>query len=175
MFDQLISDLKTAAAGSDAEAAVKAVLTAFVADPETARAAVPDFADDDVVLFEDERVSIWFCRFQPGMTVPPHDHKMSATIGVFQGVERNDLYTRHGDDMPELASQTPIAAGQVVQIAADGIHGVTCTSAEPSEAIHVYLGALTAIDRTLYDTEAGEALAYTDENYHRLMTPGKST
>ena len=173
MLDHLISDLKTAARGPEPEVSVKSILGDFVADPAAARAAMPDYAEDDVIIFEDDSVSIWFCRFQPGMSVPPHDHRMSATIAVFQGVEQNDLYTREGDAMPELSSQTPISAGQVVQIPADGIHGVTCTSDVPSEAIHVYLGALTEVDRTLFDTSAGEPLAYTDENYHRLMTPGK--
>ena len=168
MFDQLITDLRDAAGTADAEAAVKAVLADFVSDPAAAKAALADDTEDDVILFEDERISIWFCRFQPGATVPPHNHCMSATIGVFQGVERNDLYRRDDAAMPELAESTPIAAGEVVQIAADAVHGVTCISDVPSEAIHVYLGALTRTDRSLFDLDAGAELPFTDENYHRL-------
>ena len=168
MFDQLITDLRDAAGTADAEAAVKAILADFVSDPAAAKAALADDTEDDVILFEDERISIWFCRFQPGATVPPHNHCMSATIGVFQGVERNDLYRRDDAAMPELAESTPIAAGEVVQIAADAVHGVTCISDVPSEAIHVYLGALTRTDRSLFDLDAGVELPFTDENYHRL-------
>ena len=168
MFDQLITDLRDAAGKADAEAAVKAILADFVSDPAAAKAALADDTEDDVILFEDERISIWFCRFQPGATVPPHNHCMSATIGVFQGVERNDLYRRDDAAMPELAESTPIAAGEVVQIAADAVHGVTCISDVPSEAIHVYLGALTRTDRSLFDLDAGVELPFTDENYHRL-------
>ena len=168
MFDQLITDLRDAAGTADAEAAVKAILADFVSDPAAAKAALADDTEDDVILFEDERISIWFCRFQPGATVPPHNHCMSATIGVFQGVERNDLYRRDDAAMPELAESTPIAAGEVVQIAADAVHGVTCISDVPSEAIHVYLGALTRTDRSLFDLDAGAELPFTDENYHRL-------
>ena len=168
MFDQLITDLRDAAGTADAEAAVKAILADFVSDPAAAKAALADDTEDDVILFEDERISIWFCRFQPGATVPPHNHCMSATIGVFQGVERNDLYRRDDAAMPVLAESTPIAAGEVVQIAADAVHGVTCISDVPSEAIHVYLGALTRTDRSLFDLDAGVELPFTDENYHRL-------
>jgi hypothetical protein len=39
---------------------------------------------------------------------------------------------------------------------------------EPSEAIHVYLGALSRVDRDLYDMEHGTVLAFTDENYSQL-------
>ncbi|MEG9862249.1 MAG: hypothetical protein V6Z81_07075 [Parvularculales bacterium] len=169
MFDKLVDNLKTAACSDDAEAAVKSLLTDFVKDPDRAKSALPDYTEDDVILFEDDSISIWFCRFQPGMTVPPHDHRMSATIGVFQGVERNDLYERTDGDMPVLKSSTPIPAGTVVQIAADAIHGVCCTSNVPSEAIHVYLGALTRTDRSLFDTDAGVELSCTDENYQRLL------
>ena len=168
MIDQLITDLKDAADAADAEAAVKVILANFVRDPAAAKASLPDDIADDVILFEDDRVSIWFCRFQPGASVPPHNHRMSATIGVFQGVEQNDLYRRDDAAMPVLAESTAITAGEVVQIAADAVHGVTCTSDVPSEAIHVYLGALTRTDRSLFDLYAGAELPFTDENYHRL-------
>ena len=168
MFDQLIDHLKAAAVTDNAENAVKKLLADFVRDANAAKAAMPNYQEDDVIIFEDETVSIWFCRFQPGAEVPPHDHKMSATIGVFQGIERNDLYDRDDQGQPQLKSSTDIPAGQVVQINSDAIHGVTCTSAIPSEALHVYLGALTKIQRSIYDTAAGEELPFTDENYQRL-------
>ena len=169
MFDQLITNLKAAARGPDAAAAVHALLADFVRDPARAKAAMPAYQEDDVIIFEDDTVSIWFCRFQPGAVVPPHDHKMSATIGVYQGVERNDLYDRDDKGLPVLQSSTDIPAGQVVQIASDAIHGVTCTSQNPSEALHVYLGALTAVDRSLFDVDAGQELPFTDAHYNRLI------
>ena len=85
MIDQLITDLRDAADAADAEAAVKVILADFVRDPAAAKSSLPDDIADDVILFEDDRGSIWFCRFPPGASVPPHNHRMSATIGVFQG------------------------------------------------------------------------------------------
>lgn len=172
MLEILINDLKAAAGGQNPEAAVQSILAAFVREPEAAKAALPDYDEDDVILYEDETVSIWFCRFQPGMTVPPHDHRMSATIGVFQGVEQNDLYNREGGNAPVFQNSTPIPAGAVVQIPADAVHGVTCTSTIPSEAIHVYLGALTTVKRSLFDPKDGAEMPFTVENYHRLTQAG---
>ena len=169
MIDNLIADLKSAAQTEDAEAKVKALLAHFVRHPEQAKAAMPDYAEDDVILFEDDSISIWFCRFQPGAVVPPHDHKMSATIGVYQGTERNDLYDRDDQNLPVFHSSTSIPAAEVVQIQRDAIHGVTCTSSIPSEALHVYLGALTTVERSIFDVDAGKELPFTEFNYNRLI------
>ena len=170
MFDQLIAHLKSAARGENAEASVKALLADFVRDPQQAKSAMPHYKEDDVIIFEDETISIWFCRFQPGAVVPPHDHQMSATIGVYQGTEQNDLYDRDEQDLPVLKSSTAIPAGQVVQIAENAIHGVTCTSDEPSEALHVYLGALTTVDRSIFDMAAGQEMPFTEDNYNMLIS-----
>ena len=104
------------------------MLQDFVRDPEQAAACCPDFEDNDVILFEDETVSVWFCRFLPGQSVPPHNHLMSATIGVFRGIERNDVFTRSDTGNLEQAEQTEVGAGEVIQLPADAIHGVTCVS-----------------------------------------------
>lgn len=170
MMDALVSKLKQAALGVDAEAQVKAVLSDFVREPAKANELVPNYTEDDVILFEDDSVSIWFCRFQPGTRVPPHDHRMSATIGVFKGTEQNIIFGAIEGEKERLLpiSRHDVHAGEVFQIPEDGIHSVTCISQEASEAIHVYLGPLSQIDRALYDLEAGAALDFTDENYAAL-------
>jgi 3-mercaptopropionate dioxygenase len=170
MLDTLIFALREATKTSNAEAKVKAILMDFVRDHETASSLMPDFNDDDVILFEDETISIWFCRFKPGTKVPPHDHRMSATIGVFKGTEFNEIYAAGRLDGGRLAHENSISvsAGEVLQIPEDKIHSVACTSQHASEAIHVYLGPLSKIDRALYDVDAGAKLAFTDENYAAL-------
>ena len=170
-LQQLVDDLKDASRGENALSDVKSILTHFVADPHEAAQHVPDYEDDDCILFEDDHVSIWFCRFQPGVTVPPHDHQMSASIAVYQGIERNDFYQRDEDNKLIKSDQVELGAGDVIQIAPDEIHGVGCTSAEPSCAIHVYLGNLTEVERSLFDIANGQAMPFTDENYEKLTRP----
>ena len=167
-MDDLLQKIIDAALSAEAEQAVRAVLQDFVRDPEQAAARCNDFEDNDVILFEDETVSVWFCRFLPGQSVPPHNHLMSATIGVFRGIERNDVFTRSDTGNLEQAEQTEVGAGEVIQLPADAIHGVTCVSDTASEAVHVYLGALSKIDRSLFDIQSNEELAFTDEAYERL-------
>lgn len=167
MLEKLVNDLKAAARTENAPSLIKSLVQDFVKNPEMAKSAMPDYSENDVIIFEDDSISIWYCRFDPGTVVPPHDHKMSATIGVYQGIEQNNLFTRQGAELT-LEKTTDIQAGQVVQIAPEAVHGVHCTSDDPSEAIHVYLGALTQVDRSLFDVEKGEEMAFTDENYQRL-------
>ncbi len=139
--------------------------------PERIAAAVPDYADDDVVLHEDEKVSIWHCRFQPGVLVPPHDHQTHATIGVYRGAEINRFYARESGRLV-LKSTRRLAAGEVLSIGPDGIHTVQAQGMHPSCAIHVYLAALTTIERSLFDWETGTPCPFTDARYQRMLRVG---
>lgn len=168
-LDTLIGDLKTASQGTGALDDIKSILASFVEDPKTAKENVPEYEEDDVILYEDDNISIWFCRFQPDVTVPPHDHQMSATIAVYSGIERNNFYERNGDQLTP-SGQVDLEAGQVIQIAPDEVHGVTCASQEPSCAIHVYMGNLTIVERSLFDVANGKVMSFTDENYQKLTS-----
>lgn len=167
-MDDLLEQLIAASRTGEAEQAVGSLLRAFVSDPDAAAAQLPVFEDDDVILFEDEQVSIWYCRFPPGKSVPAHNHRMSATIAVIRGSEQNDIFTRSEEGILTLAEQIKVSPGEVVHLPADVIHAVSCVSDTASEALHVYLGALSQIDRLLFDTCKHEELAFTDEAYQRL-------
>ncbi|MEM7188070.1 MAG: hypothetical protein AAF439_00535 [Pseudomonadota bacterium] len=168
-LDALVADLRSASTEARPQQAVKSVLQAAMSNPDNVVAGMPNFEDNDVVLFEDDTISIWHCRFMPGQTVPAHDHQMHATIGVYKGAERNDFY----DADPSTGGmrktvEVVLEPGKVLQIGPDAIHAVGCASDDPCQGIHVYLGKLTTVDRSLFDTETGEAMAFSDENYERL-------
>ena len=168
-LDELVTDLRKAALADNPRAAVKALLRSAVEDPERIRARMPEFEDNDVILHEDETVSIWHCRFMPGQTVPAHDHQMLATIAVYSGAERNDFYEVDPDTGGiRKSSDVVLEAGNVLQIGPNAIHAVGCASEEPCLGIHVYLGALSTVERSLFDTSTGEEMTFSDDNYHRL-------
>ena len=167
-LDGLIADLRAAADADEPDEAIVSILNRFVARPDEADSIVPDFEEDDVVLFEDDTLSVWFCRFQPGATVPPHDHRIAATIAVVTGTEQNDFFTADDEGRLIQSDSRAVTPGKVLHIPDDAIHAVSCVSDIPSTAIHVYQGALTRIDRNLFDTDRNETLAYTDKNYARL-------
>ena len=88
-LDRLVARLRESALQENPASAVKAVLQETLHDADQFKQTMPTFEENDVILFEDQSVSIWHCRFDPGHTVPPHDHQMTAVIGVYSGVECN--------------------------------------------------------------------------------------
>ena len=177
-LDDLLARLKKAAIAPDAPKAVRAILEETVSAPEAVAIGMPTFVENEAILFEDDTISIWFCRFMPGISVPPHDHKMSATIGIYRGAERNDFYENdpkinsENDDRGGIrkSGKAELSAGEVLSIGPSAIHSVTCISDEPCCGIHVYLGKLSTVDRSLFNTKTNETLKFTDDNYHQLQS-----
>lgn len=169
-LDRLVARLRESALQENPASAVKAVLQDTLRDADQFKQTMPTFEENDVILFEDQSVSIWHCHFDPGHTVPPHDHQMTAVIEVYSGVERNSFF-----ELDELSGLTQVGerelqAGQMLQIASKAIHSVACPGEEPCLGIHVYLGCLTEVDRSLFDVKNGQAMSFTDENYYRLIS-----
>lgn len=167
----LVQQLRNAAVAETPSEAVEALLTSFVADPQRARETLPTYVENDVILFEDDSISIWHCRFVPGFAVPAHDHQTHATIAVYDGAERNDFFEKSTNGTLSKKREVVLEAGGVMQIGPDEIHSVACASETPCCGIHVYLAALTQIERSLFDTERGEEMRFSDENYNRLTGP----
>jgi predicted metal-dependent enzyme (double-stranded beta helix superfamily) len=173
-IDQLVNDLKKAALREDARAQVKSILERTVKDPQWVGTSIPDYADDDVILFEDESVSIWHCRFQMGLSVPAHDHQLVATIAVYQGAERNVIWVNSDTDGIEQKTEILVKAGDVLQLAPNAIHSVSSAVDVDSCAIHVYLGKLTTVKRSLFETKKGIVLQFDDDNYQRLISADRA-
>lgn len=166
-IDELVKELRAASTQTTAVAKVRAIMDRAFAEPQIVDAHMPEYEDDDVVLYEDDDISVWHCRFRPGVAVPPHDHQVSATIGVYRGTERNDFY-KAGENGITPSNGVDMTPGSVVSIGPSAIHSVICTSDEPSCGIHVYHGPLTRVERHLFDVRAGKTLAFNDEDYARL-------
>ena len=122
---------------------------------------------DEIMLFEDDTVSVWICRFDPYTVVPPHEHKMNAFIGVFKGREKNHFFKNDANGLKYQSTQI-IDAGQMTSIGTDGLHAVVAEGEEDCYSLHVYTGPLSKVKRSLFDWNTGEAIEFTDENFHRL-------
>jgi len=166
-LDDFIQQLRAVARESEPVQKVRALMNEAFQDPQAISRVMPEFENDDEVLFEDDSVSIWFVRFMPGLHVPPHDHQTTATIGVYEGAEDNHFYLREDGRMVHKSTRR-VEPGDVIALKPDGIHSVEAAGGKQSCAIHVYLAALTRIERSLFDWETGEATPFTDDNYDRM-------
>lgn len=154
-LDGFVADARIAASAPDPLQATCTLMQAALAG--AAQADLPDFEDDEILLFEDETVSVWHERFQPHEILPPHDHAMIAVLGVYRGRERNDLWRNDGGIWQRGGTLT-LEAGQQHVFAPHDIHSVQAEDGVPSYGLHIYLGALTKVDRHLFDWDTGASV-----------------
>ncbi|NNF79499.1 MAG: hypothetical protein HKN05_15845 [Rhizobiales bacterium] len=166
-FDEFVSQVRAAAKEPDPNRAVRGVLEGCVSDPEPIIAATPEDGEDEVNLFEDEALSIWRCRFQPHVVMPPHEHKLTVHIAVYSGGEKNILF-QPNDGQLKHENTTVIGPGEVISLEEDCIHAVTADGESPSLALHVYMGPLMKLKRDLFDWNTGEAVDFSMENFHQM-------
>ncbi|MDC1213347.1 hypothetical protein N8000_02570 [Rhodospirillales bacterium] len=169
-LDELVETIKVARREEDPVTRIKFIMDEAFKEPAAILAGMPSFEKDETTLFEDDRISIWNCRFNPGTPIPPHDHQMSAIIGIYAGIERNCFYKLQTPDKLSSSGHTDMEPGRVLKIAPTAIHSVECISEEPSCGIHVYFGPLTKIDRSLFDLKTETRMKFTDEAFERLTT-----
>lgn len=173
-IETFVSDMRAIAAGADGPKTLRAYFDDLMQNPDAVAAAFPPELTGDQILFEDETVSVWRTSFEPGMTVPAHDHQMSAVLCVYQGQERNDFYEANPNGGLRRSGQVHLGPGDVLSIGPSAIHEVTCTSDEPALGLHVYLGQLTTVERTLFDVENGVAMRFDDANYEKLISADRT-
>ena len=162
---------RSAAADTRPVAAVKTLMSQTFADPQVIAKAVGSFISADECLYEDDEVSVYWVRFAPHELVPPHNHRMHAFLGVYEGIEVNLLYRQAESGQLELVKRRVLNPGDTMVLGGDGIHAVHTEGAMPSLGLHIYLGRLSTVSRELFDTETGRSMPFTDENYQMLLRP----
>ena len=166
-LDQFVADARTAASKPDALGAVDALMIQTFATPEAIVSAMPPMTENEVLLFEDDSVSIWHERFLPSEELPPHDHQLPAVIGVYKGMECNRLFRKSHGHLIDAGSLV-LSAGQTHVFAPDDVHTVQALHDAPSLGLHVYLGPLTKVERSLFDWDTGSSLPMTDHTFESM-------
>jgi predicted metal-dependent enzyme (double-stranded beta helix superfamily) len=82
--------------------------------------------------------------------VAPHDHRMWAVIGVYQGLEHNELFVRAEGGGLESVDRFTLAAGEVQTLDPSTIHSVQARGDRYLGAIHVYGGDLFGTPRSTW-------------------------
>ncbi|MEM7567320.1 MAG: hypothetical protein AAF321_08830 [Pseudomonadota bacterium] len=166
-LDGFVANARKAAAADDP---VAATCTTLARALDAAALAGPiDTPADETLLYEDDTISVWHERFRPDEELPPHDHGMVAVLGVYAGREANRLWRREGG---WRAGGTLVLAPREFHLfGPDDVHSVQALDGQPSFGLHVYLGALTRVTRSLYDWDDGTAIAMSDAAFENLKRP----
>lgn len=164
-------------AGTDVPQTIAGLLRDLIAEPTALAAAVPAFADDDIetsplgfrlggeaVLHQDPDLTVMVLDTLPGVVQPPHDHAMNAFIGVFDGCEQQRFWTRTSDGV-EATTGRMLEAGEMVALGERAIHAISAPSGEAARAVHVYLGDIYAVERSVFDPDTMEEHPMTSDRY----------
>lgn len=156
-LDRFVDECVAAVAADASHRRVLDVVARAFADPAAILAAFGAPVEGRLdPLYRSESLTILNIVWAPGMTLGPHDHRIWAIIGIYQGREDN-LYWRRlpgrSDGRIERAGSQTMNVGDVTPLGKDIVHSVTNPSDVPTGAIHVYGGDFFAVERSEWDAE----------------------
>jgi predicted metal-dependent enzyme (double-stranded beta helix superfamily) len=151
--DRFIEDCVAASREPDGQAAVREVLEGAVENASDVLAALgtPERAGLDVLL-RSPTLTIFAAHWAPRMSLPAHDHRMWALIGLYTGREDN-IFWRRGPEGLKAATANVLFPGDVAALPADTVHSVTNPLPRFTGGIHIYGGDFFATPRSQWDPE----------------------
>ena len=167
ILDELVGQVRFAAASEERSSAIRKLMQDSQSRKDELADAIAAMNEDEVMLFEDDNCSIWTCRYNSGIVLAPHEHRMGVHVAVYRGVEVEVFYKREPEKLQHTGNSL-VRTGDVVHLSHDAVHAVTADEDGQSHAIHVYEGPLTQIQRSLFDWVTGEEVEFTMENFHSM-------
>ena len=151
--ERFVEECVVASRESDSQRSVREVLERTVSDADDvlARLGSPQQAGIDV-LHRSPTLTIFAAHWAPRMSLPTHDHRMWALIGLYTGREDN-IYWRRTTDGLEAQRAAVLFPGDVATLPADAIHSVTNPLARFTGGIHIYGGDFFHTPRSQWDPE----------------------
>lgn len=155
-LDRFIADLR-ATLSERSRQPMKEVVARAVSDPAAlvGRMGVPDKAGVQV-LHKSPELTVINLMWAPRQITLPHDHRMSAVIGMYEGREDNMFWRRvpgaTGFQI-EAAGGHALGARDVALLGPDIVHSVINPLNRISAAIHVYDGNFLEIERSMWNAE----------------------
>ena len=119
---------------------------------------------DELLLAATPEMTVYHITLSPRIHYPPHDHRMPAMIGLYQGSETSFSYRRNGSALQRVERRDH-AAPCVASLPADVIHSVVNMGEARSAAIHVYFGDLGTVERSIWDAELREERRFDNRFY----------
>ncbi|QRP44520.1 hypothetical protein [Amycolatopsis sp. FDAARGOS 1241] len=119
------------------------------------------------VLHAEPTLTLLRVEIPPRTEYPPHDHLIPACIAVLDGRETNTFYRLSGGALSP-AGETDTTAGSVQPMDEHVIHSVANHTTTPSTALHLYLGDLFHLSRTIWHPTTHAAAPYSDDLYFSL-------
>ena len=155
-LDQFIAELRSAL-GERSRQALREVVARVVSDPPSLlrRIGEPEKPAAQV-LHESPDLTVLNVVWAPKYVTLPHDHRMTAVIGMYGGREDNMFWRRAkepGRFPIEPAGGQALGDGDAIILGRDIIHSVVNPLEKLSGAIHVYDGPFMTTPRSMWNSE----------------------
>ena len=155
-LDQFVADLR-ASLSERSRQATKEVVARAVSDPGALLDVIGVPSKSGIkVLHHAADLTIINVAWGPRQMTFPHNHLLSAVIGMYGGREDNMFWRRlpNSDRFQiEAAGGHALGLGDVTVLGRDIIHSVVNPLSKISGAIHVYDGDFLNIERSMWDAE----------------------
>lgn len=165
MFDleRFIGDCRRLAALGETKQILDLMRDA-VRDPEALGRAVTPLEPgvgvlDAPPLYRSADLTVLNVTLRPGVLSIPHDHRMWAVIGIYEGQETNTFY-RRADNGLDTANTRQVAAGEAILLGPDVVHAIENPLPTQTLGLHVYGGDLFAAPRSMWSPHDGQEHAY---------------
>jgi predicted metal-dependent enzyme (double-stranded beta helix superfamily) len=182
----LIGACREAARGATPSSDVAEVVEAFLHQPHLRGKVGDGNRSTYEALYRGEDILVLHGVVPPTPApVAPHDHRMWAVIGVYQGQEHNELFARTQDGGLETVDRFTVAAGEARILSPQTIHSVQAGTESYLGAVHVYGGDLFGTPRSTWIDDQECPLDETalpaffarlrghEDDLGRPMTPGE--
>ena len=172
-LDHFIEDCVCAVRKDPTHMAVNEIVERAMSRPDQVIKAVGEPTEGGFTpIYSSPEITILNLVWRPMMTVMPHDHRMWAVIGIYNGREDNIFWRRIKDDPEgriEAAGAKNLATGDVSPLGKDVVHSVTNPIRKNSGAIHVYGGDFFAAERSEWEAEQLTEQPYDTEKVKALF------
>ena len=160
-IEQFCADCRVAMKETDRERSVREVVTKAVSDPAALMRAIgePDRAGV-LALHRSDDLTVLKLIWGPEMTLMPHDHRMWAVIGIYQGREENTFYRRSEQDGLTKMGLKIMDPKDCSYLGETAIHKVHNPLTKLTSGLHVYGGDFFDTPRSEWDPESFEEMPY---------------
>jgi predicted metal-dependent enzyme (double-stranded beta helix superfamily) len=141
-IDAFLDACLVARADPEPHGAIREVLQETMSRPEAVADAFRPAEGGLTLLHNTAELTVLHVVWAPHMQLYPHDHRMWAAIGIYEGQEDNAFFRRVHDERRTLAESggKELVTGDVLLLGDDTVHSVYNPKESLTGAIHVYGG-----------------------------------
>jgi predicted metal-dependent enzyme (double-stranded beta helix superfamily) len=170
--ERFIADCQNALREGMPEVAIKELARQAVSDvPALTRELGIPQRSGIITLHQSPELTILNIVWAPGMSLYPHDHRMWAVIGVYEGREDNAFFKRTAHGLV-AASDRQLEAGEAVLLGAQTIHAVTNPLGRFTGALQIYGGDFFKVARSEFDPVTLEERPFDVERAKGMFVDG---